>query len=112
MNTVVKVKVALLSLLLLATSCAKKTSDATTMQRQDQQEMRQPRRGNNTQQSKRPTAGELIAQLDANKDGKLEKLEAKGPIAQDFDKLDKDQDGFLSVDEIEAAGPPQRRNRR
>ncbi len=37
----------------------------------------------------------LLLQFDTNKDGKLSKDEAKGRMAENFDLLDKNKDGFL-----------------
>ncbi|MFI8377893.1 EF-hand domain-containing protein [Leeuwenhoekiella sp. NPDC079379] len=56
----------------------------------------------------RPTATQLLSEMDANKDGKLSKEEAKGPLAQDFAKIDTDDDGFISKEELENAPQPQR----
>jgi len=39
--------------------------------------------------------------MDANKDGKLSKNEVKGPIAEDFSKIDANQDGFITREELE-----------
>lgn len=60
----------------------------------------------------RPQLTQLIAEMDANKDGKLAKAEVKGPLANDFDKIDADKDGFLTEAELQKmeASPPPRRN--
>ncbi|AUC83624.1 YHYH protein [Lacinutrix sp. Bg11-31] len=49
----------------------------------------------------RPNTAELIKQMDVNKDGKLSKTEAKGPLKQDFSKIDTNSDGFISKEELE-----------
>jgi Ca2+-binding EF-hand superfamily protein len=42
----------------------------------------------------------LLAQLDTNKDGKISKAEAKGPLALNFDQVDQNKDGFLDRNEL------------
>ena len=43
-----------------------------------------------------PDAEELLKHMDQNRDGKLSKDEVKGPLIQDFDRLDNNKDGFLT----------------
>ena len=38
--------------------------------------------------------------LDKNKDGKVERSEAKGKFSERFDRLDKNKDGFVSKEEF------------
>lgn len=45
-----------------------------------------------------------FSQLDENGDGVLSKDEVKGPLADDFDRLDVDQSGTLTEEELPA--PP------
>lgn len=47
-------------------------------------------------------------EFDENGDGLLSIDELKGPLADDFDRLDADKDGFLSEEEM-PKGPPQRK---
>jgi hypothetical protein len=48
-----------------------------------------------------PGSGETLLQImDANKDGKLSKSEVRGPLLNDFDKLDRNNDGFLTTEEL------------
>lgn len=76
-------------------------------------------RGNKQQQegreqNSRPSIEQLLSHMDANKDGKLSKKEVKGPLANDFDKIDTDEDGYVTKEELENApkqdrqGPPRR----
>ncbi len=53
-----------------------------------------------------PDAKALIEQMDTNKDGKLERSEVKGPILDDFDKIDLNEDGFLTLEELKKAPKP------
>jgi hypothetical protein len=47
-------------------------------------------------------AKRLLAELDTDKDGKLSRAEAaKGLLPQDFDVIDSDKDGMLTLDELE-----------
>jgi Ca2+-binding EF-hand superfamily protein len=53
----------------------------------------------------------LIKELDADKDGKISKAEARGAVKRNFDKLDLNKDGFIDRDELlkaarERAEPP------
>lgn len=58
------------------------------------------------ERGERPTAEAIIIQMDANKDGKLSKAEVKGPLLNDFAKIDTDADGFISKAELEKAPKP------
>jgi Ca2+-binding EF-hand superfamily protein len=59
-------------------------------------------------QNGKPSVENLMAEMDANKDGKLSKDEVKGPLADDFSKIDTDEDGFLSKEELKNAPKPER----
>ncbi|MDA0118152.1 Lcl domain-containing protein [Vibrio sp. T11.5] len=50
------------------------------------------------------TTGRLPPRMDRNGDGKLSRNEVKGKLAQDFSRLDSNNDGYLTPDEI----PPKR----
>jgi len=58
-----------------------------------------------------PTFSQLLAEMDANKDGKLAKSEVKGRLANDFAKIDTDNDGLISESEHQAAPRPKRRGK-
>jgi hypothetical protein len=61
-----------------------------------------------------PKFEDLLLKMDANKDGMLAKAETKGPLLENFDKIDLDHNGFLTAAEMKAApkpkSPPQNRN--
>jgi Ca2+-binding EF-hand superfamily protein len=43
---------------------------------------------------------DVFERMDANKDGKISKAEAKNFIAQNFDRIDANKDGFIDKDEL------------
>lgn len=55
-----------------------------------------------------PTFAALIKQMDANEDGKLAKDELKGPLKENFAKVDTDEDGFITEEEFKKAPKPKR----
>lgn len=69
-------------------------------QSSDRQERKEP-----------PTYAELLKEMDANEDGKLAKDELKGPLKDDFAKIDTDEDGFISEEEFKNAPKPERKGR-
>lgn len=87
--------------LMVACSANKETADT------NQQPERTERRGGKGGQQP-PSVDEIIAQMDANKDGKLAKSEVKGRLLEDFAKIDTNEDGFLSKAELEKAPKPQK----
>ena len=60
------------------------------------------------EQKERPTFAKLITEMDANEDGKLAKDELKGPLKENFAKIDTDEDGFISEEEFDKAPKPKR----
>ncbi|EDM45468.1 hypothetical protein SCB49_06662 [unidentified eubacterium SCB49] len=48
----------------------------------------------------RPTAAQLLLELDTNKDKKIATDEANGPIADHFKNIDVDANGFLTLEEL------------
>lgn len=58
-----------------------------------------------------PNPGKVMADLDLNKDNRISKEEARGPLKNDFDKLDQNNDGYLTLDELGDMPPPQNRRR-
>lgn len=66
----------------------------------------------NNDQKKPPTFAELLKELDKNEDGKLAKSEVKGPLIDDFAKIDTDEDGFISEKELKNAPKPKKGERK
>lgn len=94
-------KLALSSMLLITVSCSSQIPGKT-------KQIRPPK-------SEVPLSMDGLFKMDLNGDGKLSKLEVKGPILNDFDKLDLDKDGFLTRKEMSVAPkpkgpPPSKRN--
>ena len=52
----------------------------------------------------------MLQRMDANKDGKISREEAKGPLAQAFDKFDTNKDGFLDREELRRLAAARLRN--
>ncbi len=50
-----------------------------------------------------PDAAPVLARFDGNKDGQITRDEFRGPTLANFDKLDADKDGTLSLNEQSAA---------
>ncbi|TYC09657.1 EF-hand domain-containing protein [Bizionia gelidisalsuginis] len=59
-----------------------------------------------------PTFAQLLKQMDKNEDGKLAKTEVKGPLKENLDKVDTDEDGFISKKEFKKAPTPKRGSKR
>lgn len=64
-------------------------------------------------QQKRPSYEELLEKLDADEDGKLSEEEVEeSPMKKQFSNIDTDEDGFISEEEFENAPKPTRRGRK
>jgi len=59
-------------------------------------------------QSGGPDVSRIIEEMDANNDGKLSLNEVKGPLKNDFSKIDSDGDGYITKEELEKAPKPNR----
>lgn len=60
---------------------------------------------------KPPSFNELLKMMDTDNDGKLSAKEVKGPLKDDFSKIDLNEDGFITEKELENA-PKQKRKAR
>ena len=60
------------------------------------------------QEKKPPTFSELLKQMDSDEDGQLSTKEVKGPLKEDFDTIDKNEDGFLTEEEFKKVPKPKR----
>ena len=49
--------------------------------------------------------------MDKNEDGKLSLDEIKGPLKEDFSKVDTDEDGFITEDEFKKAPKAERKEK-
>lgn len=65
----------------------------------------------NQERKEPPTFSELLKEMDKNEDGRLSKSEIKGPLKEDFDKVDLDEDGFITEKEFNKAPKPKREKR-
>jgi len=100
--------VAVLSIVLVG--CASQNNQATNNnQRPQQNGQRGGQQGG--QRGTPPSFDQMLSEMDANNDGKLSKGEVKGRLAEDFDNVDTDNDGFITESELENAPRPQRGQR-
>jgi hypothetical protein len=53
-----------------------------------------------------PKPLKVMEKLDANKDGKISKLEVKGPLKGHFPNVDLNKDGFITLEELKKAPHP------
>lgn len=49
---------------------------------------------------------QLLIEMDVDKDDRLSKEEVRGPLQNDFDRFDKNKDGYLTRDELSDLPPP------
>jgi hypothetical protein len=57
----------------------------------------------------RPDPASLIQSMDKNGDGKISSQEAVGPLRNDFSRVDLNNDGFITLEELKKAPSPNRR---
>lgn len=55
----------------------------------------------------RPTSSQIISEMDEDNDERLSMDEVKGRIANDFDAIDSNNDGYLTLEELDKAGKNQ-----
>nr|WP_321233174.1 YHYH protein [uncultured Psychroserpens sp.] len=60
------------------------------------------------QQKGRPSLDQIFEEMDENNDEKLSQKEVKGPLANSFSKIDANDDGFITKEELEKAPRPKR----
>ena len=99
-------------IMVFAVACSPKTAETTTDNNPPKTTSNEkPNRPNRPQkgQRKRPTFEKVLADLDTDKDGKLSKEEAKGPLAKSFSKADTNEDGFITEEEFNQMKPPKKR---
>lgn len=60
---------------------------------------------------KPPTYAQLLEKMDANEDGQLSKEEIKGRLKEKFTEIDTDEDGFISEEEFKKMPKPKKRKR-
>lgn len=90
------VKIGVLSFVLaVAVSCSSTSNQGQSGQRPQQSQGGQDR----------PSASDLISEMDTDGDGKLSESEVQGPLKNDFSSADTNGDGYLSEDELENAEP-------
>ena len=70
---------------------------------------------NKNAQYNKPDPDQVIARLDTNSDGKIDKEEAlkaqRGNLAENFDNLDSNKDGYVVLEELEARGASGNKNK-
>ncbi|WP_299902059.1 YHYH protein [uncultured Aquimarina sp.] len=66
-------------------------------------ESNQEKKGQQEPNGQRPSSEQIISEMDSNEDGKLSRDEVKGPIANDFNNIDNNDDGFLTLEELNKA---------
>lgn len=66
-------------------------------------------RDRNSDEREPPTFEKLLKKMDKDEDGKLSKAEVKGPLKNDFDKVDLNEDGYINEEEFKKAPRPKRK---
>ncbi|EOR93521.1 hypothetical protein ADIARSV_3234 [Arcticibacter svalbardensis MN12-7] len=70
-------------------------------------QIKQNQRKSNNQNEKNtvPSFEKMVENMDTNKDKKISKSEAKGKLKENFDKRDKNKDGYITEDELTRRNP-------
>ncbi|MEM6631513.1 MAG: EF-hand domain-containing protein [Bacteroidota bacterium] len=87
------------ALVFVMASCASQRNQVSNTQRPS------------SQRNSPPSFAQLLSQMDVNEDGKLAQSEVKGPLQQNFSRVDSNGDGFITEAELENAPKPQRGQR-
>jgi hypothetical protein len=100
-------KVGILAIVLvLFSACGsernKKQSQSEQVEHEQRSDGQKPEGGH-----ERPSVTEMLAEMDSDGDGKLSKNEVKGPLKNDFSKIDTNNDGYIVEDELNNAPEPQ-----
>lgn len=74
----------------------------------DQQANNRQRPNGQRPDGQRRTPAQMMAQMDANKDGRLSIKEAQGRLKNNFKTVDTNNNGFITLSELKAAPRPQR----
>ncbi|MEQ8416635.1 MAG: hypothetical protein RIB71_19290 [Imperialibacter sp.] len=106
MNIIVK-SFAVGAIALATVACASQKKQASTDKQSAPRQQAGSQQGGR-QQGGPPSFSQLLTEMDANKDGKLAKSEVKGPLIDNFSKIDADNDAFLTEAELKNAPRPQR----
>lgn len=102
----------MVGLVFALTACASKKNTELSSSEDvsgDRKEQKRQRPGGN--RGERPEFSDLLAAMDANKDGLISSGEAEGPLSEMFSKIDTDKDGKISEEEFSSMTPPQRGGR-
>ena len=54
----------------------------------------------------RPSFAQLLEMMDMDKDNQISKKEAKGPLSESFDRIDSNEDGYITEEELKNMAPP------
>ncbi len=98
--------------ILLLASCSNKNQQADSAENARPRQQNSSRSGSQKGKQGPPNFAELLAKMDANKDGKLAKSEVQGRLKDDFSKVDTNSDGFITEAELKNAPKPERGGRR
>jgi hypothetical protein len=96
----------------LFTACgSKQKKEGGEQQNNPKQEMHQNHEQGESHErpegGERPSIKDMLNDMDQDKDGKLSKNEVKGPLKDDFLKIDTNSDGYISEEEFNKAPKPE-----